>query len=47
MGFYEGVKVAEATVLRYRRLGEELLVKYLDGNVRDEEGKVTHACGSQ
>jgi len=35
-------KVAEATVDRYRRLGTELLVRYLDGNVRDEEGEVTH-----
>lgn len=35
-------KVAEETVDRYRRLGTELLVKYLDGNVRDDEGEVTH-----
>ena len=35
-------KVGEATVARYQKLGPELLVKYLDGNVRDENGKVTH-----
>ena len=27
---------------RWRRLWQELFVKYLDGNVRDELGKVTH-----
>lgn len=27
---------------RWRRLGEQLLVKYIDGNVRDEQGKVQH-----
>jgi dipeptidase len=27
---------------RWRRLFEQILVKYLDGNVRDEKGKVTH-----
>ncbi len=27
---------------RWRRLGEQLLVKYIDGNVRDELGKVRH-----
>lgn len=27
---------------RWRKLGEQLLVKYLDGNVRDEMGKVNH-----
>jgi dipeptidase len=31
-----------ALVKRWRHLGEELIVKYLDGNVRDELGKVTH-----
>jgi dipeptidase len=35
-------KVADMTVRRFKRLGEELLVKYLDGNVRDEQGEVTH-----
>jgi dipeptidase len=33
---------AEKTVDRWRKLGLELFVKYLDGNVRDEMGKVTH-----
>ncbi len=32
----------DATVKRWRKLGEELLFKYLDGNVKDEHGKVTH-----
>jgi len=27
---------------RWRKLGETLLVKYIDGNVRDEMGKVNH-----
>ncbi|WP_043710228.1 dipeptidase [Corallococcus macrosporus] len=27
---------------RWRKLGETLLVKYIDGNVRDEQGKVNH-----
>ena len=27
---------------RWRKLGEDLLVKYMDGNVKDSEGKVTH-----
>jgi dipeptidase len=27
---------------RWRKLGETLLVKYMDGNVRDEQGKVNH-----
>ncbi|MFY0583299.1 dipeptidase [Cystobacter fuscus] len=27
---------------RWRKLGEQLLVKYIDGNVRDETGKVNH-----
>jgi dipeptidase len=27
---------------RWRKLGEHLLWKYLDGNVRDSQGKVTH-----
>jgi hypothetical protein len=33
---------SEKVVTRWKKLGEELLVKYLDGNVRDEHGKVTH-----
>jgi dipeptidase len=32
----------DAVTTRWRRLGEALLVKYLDGNVRDPQGKVTH-----
>lgn len=27
---------------RWRKLGEQLLVKYIDGNVRDEQGRVKH-----
>jgi dipeptidase len=33
---------AERTLARWRQLGEALLVKYVDGNVRDEHGKVAH-----
>ncbi len=33
---------AEKTVKRWRTLGEELLVKYVDGNLKDELGKVQH-----
>jgi len=36
------VKQGETTVARWRKLGEFLLWKYMDGNVRDEKGKVTH-----
>jgi dipeptidase len=36
------VKQGSDTVKRWRKLGEQLLLKYLDGNVRDEKGKVTH-----
>ena len=32
----------EMVTARWRRLGEHLLWKYLDGNVRDGQGKVTH-----
>jgi len=35
-------KQAARTVERWRRLGIELFMKYLDGNVRDEKGNVTH-----
>ena len=35
-------KQARRTVERYRGLLTELLLKYLDGNVRDSQGKVTH-----
>ena len=30
------------TMKRWKKLGQHLLVKYLDGNMRDEKGKVTH-----
>ena len=33
---------SERVVSRWRLLGQELLVKYMDGNVRNAEGKVTH-----
>jgi dipeptidase len=36
------VRSAEETVARWRTLGEHLVWKYLDGNVRDSQGKVTH-----
>ena len=35
-------RTAEATVERWRELGTDLLVKYMDGNVKDELGNVTH-----
>jgi dipeptidase len=36
------VQQGEKVHTRWRRLGEQLLVKYIDGNVRDEQGKVNH-----
>lgn len=36
------VSTANETVQRWKKLGEFLLWKYLDGNVRDDSGKVTH-----
>lgn len=36
------VRMGDETVERWRKLGEFLIYKYLDGNVRDELGKVTH-----
>jgi dipeptidase len=33
---------AALVVSRWKLLGTELLMKYMDGNVRDEKGKVTH-----
>jgi dipeptidase len=36
------VKQGEMTVARWRKLGEFLLWKYMDGNVRNEKGKVLH-----
>ncbi len=37
-----GAEAAERVLARWKALGEALLVKYLDGNVRDEHGGVTH-----
>jgi dipeptidase len=36
------VEQGDAVTARWRKLGESLIVKYLDGNVRDAQGKVTH-----
>lgn len=36
------VEQGERVTTRWRQLGEALFVKYLDGNVRDELGNVTH-----
>jgi hypothetical protein len=36
------VEQGDRTTARWRKLGESLIVKYLDGNVRDEHGKVKH-----
>ena len=36
------VKQGEKVHNQWRKLGETLLVKYIDGNVRDEQGKVNH-----
>jgi len=36
------VKTGEETVARWKKLGEYLIYKYLDGNVKDEHGHVTH-----
>lgn len=33
---------AERVVTRWRQLGQDLLVKYMDGNVKDDKGKVLH-----
>ncbi len=38
---YSGAQ-GEMVTARWRKLGEFLLWKYLDGNVRDAQGKVTH-----
>jgi dipeptidase len=35
-------RTADATVDRWRKLGTDLLVKYMDGNVKDELGNVKH-----
>ncbi|MEN8222246.1 MAG: C69 family dipeptidase [Acidobacteriota bacterium] len=36
------VSAGELTVKKWMKLGESLLFKYLDGNVKDKDGKVTH-----
>lgn len=36
------VKTGNETVKRWKKLGEFLIYKYLDGNVKNELGKVTH-----
>lgn len=36
------VRQGERVVARWRKLGEQLLVKYLDGNLKTEMGEVTH-----
>lgn len=36
------VATAEGVVVRWKKLGEFLMWKYLDGNVRDTQGGVTH-----
>ena len=36
------VSAGDRVTARWRRLGEELLVKYLDGNVKDAHGEPTH-----
>lgn len=36
------VKAGNATVKRWKKLGEDLIVKYLDGNLKDELGNVKH-----
>ena len=35
-------RVGNETVARWRKLGEDLIVRYMDGNVKDELGHVTH-----
>jgi len=34
--------LGDAVTARWRKLGEDLLVKYMDGNVKDAQGNVTH-----
>jgi hypothetical protein len=34
--------MGEMVTERWRRLGEDLLVKYLDGNVKTPDGEVEH-----
>ncbi|MDI9631250.1 MAG: dipeptidase, partial [Acidobacteriota bacterium] len=36
------VAAGDNVTARWRRLGEQLLVRYMDGNVKDEFGRPTH-----
>jgi dipeptidase len=36
------VNAGDSVTARWRRLGEDLLVKYMDGNVKDEKGEPQH-----
>jgi len=36
------VRAGDETVKRWRKIGEHLIYKYLDGNMKDEHGNVTH-----
>ncbi|MBN2184522.1 MAG: C69 family dipeptidase [Candidatus Krumholzibacteriota bacterium] len=35
-------RVSDGTVKRWKKLGEDLLVKFMDGNLKDELGNVSH-----
>jgi len=41
LGRYSSTQ-GDAVTARWRKLGQDLLVKYLDGNVKDTQGNVTH-----
>lgn len=41
------LRQGEKVHTRWRKLGEQLLVKYIDGNVRDDKGKVNHPKHSE
>lgn len=41
------VRQGERVHARWRKLGEQLLVKYIDGNVRDDQGKVSHPAHAE
>jgi len=36
------VKSGNTTVKRWKKLGEDLIVKYMDGNLKNEHGEVEH-----
>jgi len=38
---------SDKVVKRWRKLGEQLFVKYLDGNVRDEKGGILHPAAPE